>query len=171
MVSLGKIKPIFGLMRWRWRVMIIEVKGDDHWILPRQPPCNPVIPDPKRRWTKSNMHQLPGSQLPFLGVNPKIMGKPPQIIPFVHRVWNHYIHHPFWGYPGTPIFGLTPILEGKHLLCWQCIGAAPKSHPRCSRQRSRQKPHRLCNKNLRKAHFWPVGRGLGVCSKGVLKQP
>ena len=21
----------------------------------------------------------------------------PQIIPFVHRVWNHYFHHPSWG--------------------------------------------------------------------------
>ena len=26
-------------------------------------------------------------------------GNSPQIIPFVHRVWNHYFHHPFWGFP------------------------------------------------------------------------
>ena len=23
---------------------------------------------------------------------------PPQNHPFVHRVWNHYFHHPFWGF-------------------------------------------------------------------------
>ena len=34
---------------------------------------------------------------------PKIVGKPPNH-PFVHRVWNHYFHHPFWG-ENTPIFG------------------------------------------------------------------
>ena len=34
----------------------------------------------------------------------------PQIIPFVHRVWNHDFHHPFFG--GFPsIFGLTPISQ------------------------------------------------------------
>ena len=27
----------------------------------------------------------------------KNMGKPPNH-PFVHRVWNHYFHHPFWGW-------------------------------------------------------------------------
>ena len=38
-----------------------------------------------------------------MGVEPKIGGENPQIIPFVHRVF-HEIHHPFWG---TPIFGNT----------------------------------------------------------------
>ena len=31
------------------------------------------------------------------------MGKPPNNS-FVHRVWNHYFHHPFWG-ENPPIFG------------------------------------------------------------------
>ena len=35
-----------------------------------------------------------------VGVEPKI-GVPPNH-PFVHRVWNHYFHHPFWG--KTPVF-------------------------------------------------------------------
>ncbi len=34
----------------------------------------------------------------------------PQIIHF-NRVWNHYFHHPFSGFP--PIFGLTPIYENE----------------------------------------------------------
>ena len=49
-----------------------------------------------------------------LGVNPKIMGKPPNH-PFVHRVWNHDFHHPFWG-KNPPIFGNTckhPIASKK----------------------------------------------------------
>ena len=32
--------------------------------------------------------------------------------PFVHRVWNHYFHHPFWG-GFTLIFGSTPICTQK----------------------------------------------------------
>ncbi len=44
-----------------------------------------------------------------LGVSPKIMGKPPNH-PFVHRVWNHYFHHPFWG---TSIFGNTQLFSGQ----------------------------------------------------------
>ena len=39
---------------------------------------------------------------------PKIWEKTPNH-PFVHRVWNHYFHHPFWGNFHTPIFGSTPI--------------------------------------------------------------
>ena len=38
------------------------------------------------------------------GCQPKNNGKTPQIIPFVHRVLNHYFHHPFWG-KNPPIFG------------------------------------------------------------------
>ena len=39
-----------------------------------------------------------GLQEVYMGVEPKIgVGKTPQIIPFVHKVWNHYFHHPFWG--------------------------------------------------------------------------
>ena len=40
-----------------------------------------------------------------MGVEPKIWGKPPNH-PFVHRVWNHYFHHPLWN---TPIFGHIQI--------------------------------------------------------------
>ena len=37
-------------------------------------------------------------------VEPKIWGwKTPPNHPFVHRVWNHYFHHPFWVYC-TPYF-------------------------------------------------------------------
>ncbi len=39
----------------------------------------------------------------YMGVEPKIWDNPPNH-PFVHRVWNHYFHHPFWG---TIIFGNT----------------------------------------------------------------
>ncbi len=39
-------------------------------------------------------------------VFPKIRGVSPQIIPFVHRVWNHYFHHPFWWF--SVFFGSTP---------------------------------------------------------------
>ena len=45
----------------------------------------------------------------YMGVEPKIMGKPPNHR-FVHRVWNHYFHHAFWGvYCTNPIFGSTSI--------------------------------------------------------------
>ena len=44
-----------------------------------------------------------GCRFPKIGVGENVS---PQIIPFVHRVWNPYFHHPFWG---TIIFGLTPI--------------------------------------------------------------
>ena len=44
----------------------------------------------------------------YMDVEPKIgVFTPPQIIPFVHRVF-HYFHHPFWGFP--PIFGNIHIL-------------------------------------------------------------
>ena len=34
-----------------------------------------------------------------MGVNPKNRGgKTHPNHPFVHRVWNHYFHHPFWDY-------------------------------------------------------------------------
>ena len=34
-----------------------------------------------------------------MGVEPKIgVGNYPPNHPFVHRVWNHYFHHPFWGF-------------------------------------------------------------------------
>ena len=39
-------------------------------------------------------------------LNPKIGVENPPNHPFVHRVWNHYFHHPFWGF--SPIFGSTP---------------------------------------------------------------
>ena len=32
-----------------------------------------------------------------------------KVYPFVHRVWNHDFHHPFWG---TIIFGNTHIIIG-----------------------------------------------------------
>ena len=42
-----------------------------------------------------------------MGVEPKIgVVNTTQIIPFVHRVWNPYFHHPFWG---TIFFGNTQI--------------------------------------------------------------
>ena len=42
-----------------------------------------------------------------LGVEPKIgVVFSPQNHPFVHRVWNHYFHHPFWD---TTIFGNTQL--------------------------------------------------------------
>ncbi len=39
----------------------------------------------------------------------KNRGKTPQIIPFVHRVWNHYFHHPFWGVK-SPYFWKHPYV-------------------------------------------------------------
>ena len=42
-------------------------------------------------------------------------GKTPQIIPFVHRVWNHYFHHPFWG---TMIFGNNHINYINYMDIW-----------------------------------------------------
>ena len=39
-----------------------------------------------------------------LGVEPKIGGFYPPNHPFVHRVWNHYFHHPFWGEKKIPRF-------------------------------------------------------------------
>ena len=36
---------------------------------------------------------------------------PPQIIHLVHRILNHYFHHPFWG---TTIFGNTRIRKSLH---------------------------------------------------------
>ena len=46
---------------------------------------------PQKLWNPQN---VPSS---YIWVFPKIGGKTPQIIPFVHRVWNPYFHHPFWG--------------------------------------------------------------------------
>ncbi len=43
-----------------------------------------------------------------VGCQPKNMGKPPQIIHF-NRVWNHYFHHPFWGF--SPYFWKHPVGE------------------------------------------------------------
>ena len=43
-----------------------------------------------------------------MGGLPKIgVVKPPPNHPFVHRVWNHYFHLPFWGF-GVPLFLETP---------------------------------------------------------------
>ena len=33
----------------------------------------------------------------YMGVEPKNMGNPPKSSHF-NRVWNHYFHHPFWGF-------------------------------------------------------------------------
>ena len=40
------------------------------------------------------------------GCQPKNNGKTPLHHPFVHRVWNHDFHHPFWG---------TIIFENTHV--------------------------------------------------------
>ena len=45
-----------------------------------------------------------------LGVSKNRGTFPPQIIPFVHRVWNHYFHHPFWRF--SPCFWKHPYGEG-----------------------------------------------------------
>ncbi len=42
----------------------------------------------------------------LIWVFPKIRENPPQIIHF-NRVWNHYFHHPFWGF--YPLFLETSI--------------------------------------------------------------
>ena len=51
----------------------------------------------------------------YMGVF-KNMGKPPNH-PCVHRVLNHYVHHPFWGKKNPPIFGSTPMA---HINCKNC---------------------------------------------------
>ena len=47
---------------------------------------------------------------------PKIGRVSPQIIPFVHRVWNHYFHHPFWG--KTHYFWFNTYMLMKDMLIW-----------------------------------------------------
>ena len=45
-----------------------------------------------------------------LGVEPKIGGFYPPNHPFVHRVWNHYFHHPFWGVK-SPYFWFNTFFQ------------------------------------------------------------
>ena len=56
-----------------------------------------------------------------MGGPPKIGVLTPPNHPFVHRVWNHYFHHPFWD---TPIFGNI------HMIPW--AKNARYSHMHCS---------------------------------------
>ena len=46
---------------------------------------------------------------------------PPKIIPFVHRGWNHYFHHPFWGVK-TPYFWKHPNSGFPNVFCWKPDG-------------------------------------------------
>ena len=54
-------------------------------------------------WSTSKHPELrkyldPPKKNRYMGVEPKIrVFVPPPNHPFVHRVWNHYFHHPFWG--------------------------------------------------------------------------
>ena len=57
--------------------------------------------------------------------------KTPPNHPFVHRVWNHYFHHPFWG---TFIFGNSHVSPKCSNPSWEFV----KKH-----LSSDQNPHRL----------------------------
>ena len=66
-------------------------RGTPKWMV------NIMLPNPMNKW------MIWGYRYFWkYGCQPKNMGFSTQIIPFVHRVWKHYIHHPFWG---TIIFG------------------------------------------------------------------
>ncbi len=57
-------------------------------------------------WTLKYVYNPQWCKVAKNGCQPKNRGFYPPNHPMFNRVWNHYFHHPFWGFP--IIFGSTP---------------------------------------------------------------
>ena len=98
-------------MAWRLRLVPERDERMDWWFA-----CEEKVTSREMSYTPLKKNTLNLKIIPLLNRNfifqiwvfPKIGVGPPNH-PFVHRVWNHYFHHPFWD---THIVGNTHIYLG-----------------------------------------------------------